>query len=236
MFTGIVQRVGAVTRLDRKAESLLISIALESSQSGESGQRFDQPVTLGESIAINGVCLTVTEFTPHESPRTELSFFVGFETLNRTNLRDVQLGSRVNLERALLASERLSGHIVQGHVDGEAQFLGAEKRGDANQPHWEARFEIPSELARYCVDKGSIALNGVSLTIAHLSSTQANTQVTIMLIPHTWEHTNFSKLKAGDSVNVEVDVLAKYMAQYFEKHLAQSLSTYVEKLCPPKNL
>jgi riboflavin synthase len=232
MFTGIVQRVGAVTRLDRKAESLLISIALEPKE------RFDQPVVLGESIAINGVCLTVTEFTAPDSPRTELSFFAGFETLNRTNLRDVQLGSQVNLERALLASERLSGHIVQGHVDGEAKFLGAEKRGDASQPHWEARFEIPTDLMRYCVDKGSIALNGTSLTIAKMNATgdQTGNQVAIMLIPHTWEHTNFSKLKAGDSVNVEVDVLAKYLAQYFEKHLAQALSAHVEKLCPPKTL
>src|ERR1700722_191594 len=100
MFTGIVQRVGAVSRLDRKAESLLLSIKIEP---------LEPQVVLGESIAINGVCLTVTEFTS-----TELSFFVGFETLNRSNLRNFETGSRVNLERALLASDRLSGHIVQG--------------------------------------------------------------------------------------------------------------------------
>jgi len=211
MFTGIVQRVGTVSRLDRKAESLLLSINIEPLES---------QVVLGESIAINGVCLTVTEFTS-----TELSFFVGFETLNRSNLRDFELGSRVNLERALLASDRLSGHIVQGHVDGEAKFLNADRRGDLNQPHWEAHFEIPTSLSRYCVDKGSIALNGVSLTIAKITGNL----VTIMLIPHTWEQTNFSKLKSGDSVNVEVDVLAKYL----DKYLAHSLANYVEKLCPP---
>lgn len=154
----------------------------------------------------------------------------------------------MNLERALMASERLSGHIVQGHVDGEAKLLGVKKRGDEKQLHWEARFEIPSTLARYCVDKGSIALNGVSLTIAKIVANQ----ITIMLIPHTWEHTGFSKLKAGASVNVEVDVLAKYLdknidqylGQYIDKHLAQSLNKYLEndlesckeKLCPPKAL
>lgn len=211
MFTGIVQRVGVVSRLDKKAESLLLAIQVAPLES---------QVVLGESIAINGVCLTVTEFTP-----TELTFFVGFETLDKSNLGDFEIGSRVNLERALLASDRLSGHIVQGHVDGEAKFLGAELRGDKNQPHWEARFEIPTSLARYCVDKGSIALNGTSLTIAKITGNL----VTIMLIPHTWEHTNFSNLKSGASVNIEVDVLAKYL----DKYLAHSLANYVEKLCPP---
>jgi riboflavin synthase len=233
MFTGIVQRVGTVSRLDRKAESLLLAIALEPK---ESNGPFETPVVLGESIAINGVCLTVTEFTP-----TELSFFVGFETLNRSNLRNFELGSRVNLERALLASDRLSGHIVQGHVDGEAKFLSAEKRGDQNQPHWKAHFEIATSLSRYCVDKGSITLNGVSLTIAEITTNQ----VTIMLIPHTWEQTNFSKLTSGDSVNVEVDVLAKYLdnylahsldgylKKYMEKYMEKYLQEHTEKLCPP---
>lgn len=239
MFTGIVQRVGTVSRLDRKAESLLLSIALDPQE------RFEHSIALGESIAVNGVCLTVTEFSPPTSDSdrptsdwTELSFFVGFETLNRSNFREFALGSYVNLERALMASERLSGHLVQGHVDGEAKFLGAEKRGDEKQPHWEARFEIPSTLTRYCVNKGSIALNGVSLTIAKV----VDNIVTIMLIPHTWEHTNFSKLNAGASVNVEVDVLAKYLdkylaqslSNYLEKYLENSLEKYKEKLCPSK--
>jgi riboflavin synthase len=205
MFTGIVQKVGTVARVDRKPESLYIVMS-----SGLSPKMAWADITLGESIAVNGVCLTVTEFTP----QGELSFFIGFETLNRSNLSTLEPGSAVNLERALLASERLSGHIVQGHVDGQAKFLGATLQGES----WDARFELPASLSRYCVEKGSICLNGVSLTIAAI---EAN-QVRIMLIPHTWEHTNLSRLHPGDPVNVEVDVLAKYMEKLCQPYFKQS--------------
>jgi riboflavin synthase len=192
MFTGIIQNVAQITRAERTPESLKIAI-----------KNGFNDVQLGESIAINGVCLTATEVS------TELDFFIGYETLKRSNLKNLKVGTRVNLERALLASDRLSGHIVQGHVDGEARFLNAQLRDDC----WDARFELPASLSKYCVEKGSICLNGVSLTIASIQ----NSEISIMLIPHTWEHTNLSQLKSGDLVNVEVDVLAKYM----------------EKLCQP---
>jgi riboflavin synthase len=206
VFTGIIQKVTTVTRLERLSESggNALKIALKPGWSG---------VSLGESIAVNGVCLTVTEATT-EDANAELHFFIGFETLNRSNLRDLEIGTRVNLERALLATDRLSGHIVQGHVDGEAKFLDTTQRGEA----WEAQFELPQNLSRYCVEKGSICLNGVSLTLAQIR----DNLITIMLIPHTWEHTNFSNLKTGSSVNVEVDVLAKYMEKLCQPYFKQS--------------
>jgi riboflavin synthase len=194
MFTGIVQKLGRVIELEKSPDQLRICIDSQFSD-----------VTLGESIAVNGICLTVTEF----STEGRLYFYVSRETLERTCLGALQLGSQVNLERALLASDRISGHLVQGHVDGLAIFVAAIPVGDS----YEATFELPENLSRYCVEKGSIALNGVSLTINFIR----NHEIRIMLIPHTWQQTSFSQLKPGDRVNVEVDVLAKYM----------------EKLCQP---
>lgn len=200
MFTGIIQNVAEITRCERTPDSLKIAIKNDF-------QKDHSKVQLGESIAINGVCLTVTEVS------SELDFFIGYETLQRSNLKNLKVGTLVNLERALLASDRLSGHIVQGHVDGEAKFLKAEPRSDC----WDARLELPSSLSRYCVEKGSITLNGVSLTIAAIQ----NSEISIMLIPHTWEHTNLSALKPGDWVNVEVDVLAKYMEKLCQPYFKQ---------------
>jgi riboflavin synthase len=196
MFTGIIQTVSLLTRAEHRPESLKIAIGNEL-----------KDVQLGESIALNGVCLTATQVTD------EIEFFVGYETLERSNLKNLEVGSSVNLERALLAHERLSGHIVQGHVDGEAHFVGAELKSDC----WDARFELPAALSKYCVEKGSIALNGVSLTIAFIE----NNSIGVMLIPHTWEHTNLSKLKPGDRVNVEVDVLAKHMEKLCQPYFKQ---------------
>jgi riboflavin synthase len=194
LFTGIVQKVGHV--IGAKQDNLVID-------SGFTG------IALGESIAVNGVCLTVTEFTA----KGEVFFSVSPETFARTNLGELAASrdSRVNLERALRADERLSGHLVQGHVDGVG--IVSEVSATPNGEYHILAFEIPSELARYCVEKGSICINGVSLT---LNSVNGST-VVVMLIPHTWDHTNLSNLKTGDRVNIEVDVLAKY----------------VEKLCQP---
>ena len=203
MFTGIVQKVGQVIGVRPGSNSdagahLVIDSGFTS-------------VVLGESIAVNGVCLTVTE----ASSRGELFFFVSAETLKRSNLATVKKDSRVNLERALRAEDRLSGHLMQGHVDGQGTLARILDHGESH----EARFEVPNELARYCVEKGSVALDGVSLTINAIASGASSSILSIMLIPHTWEHTNLSNLKVGDRVNVEVDVMAKY----------------VEKLCQPYN-
>lgn len=162
----------------------------------------------GESISVNGVCLTVAEFDKSGSAL----FFVGSETLRRTNLGRLAEKTSVNLERAMLASTRLSGHWVQGHVDGFATVIETASEGETHR----LRFEFSSDLVRYCVEKGSITLNGVSLTLNSVSD-DPSPSVTVHLIPFTWDHTNLSHLRVGDTVNVEVDILAKY----------------VERLCQP---
>jgi riboflavin synthase len=196
VFTGIVQKVGRIRSVEKSPSELRVRV-----ETGFSD------VTLGESVAVNGVCLTATESTPEGL----LDFYISRETLDRSNLSSLTEGSSINLERALLASERLSGHIVQGHVDGLAKFVGATSVSDS----FEVTFELPDSLSRYCVEKGSIALNGVSLTINSISHLNQGREIRIMLIPHTWTNTNLSKLKPGDFVNVEVDVLAKYVERLF---------------------
>lgn len=196
MFTGIIQKVGEVLEADRKPDALLIQV-----RSG-----FTE-VELGESIAVNGVCLTVTEFTSEG----DLRFYLSRETLDRSNLRDLSRGTRVNLERAMRASDRLSGHIVQGHVDGIATLTRIAPQAES----YLIEVELPPELVRYCVEKGSISLNGTSLTINHFVAgvPGSGRKIGITLIPHTWENTSFSSLSVGAPLNVEVDVLAKYVEQ-----------------------
>jgi riboflavin synthase len=140
----------------------------------------------------------------------QAEFFVSPETLSRTNLGRLKPGSRVNLERALSLRDRLSGHFVQGHVDGLARWVSARASSDGQS--FEASIEVPAAQARYVVEKGSIALNGVSLTVNSLARESSGAlTIGITLIPHTWSNTNFPDLKPADPVNVEVDMLAKYV-------------------------
>ena len=192
MFTGIIQSVASISRVEPAGESIRLRVA-----SGFAD------LDAGESIAINGVCLTVTEFD-HAG---NVSFFVSPETLTKSNLGKLVEGSKVNLERAVTLATRLSGHLVQGHVDGIGKLDSLECRSES----YFVQFEIPARLARYCVEKGSIALNGVSLTINSLANRGDATIVSVTLIPHTWNHTQFSAAKPGDPINIEVDVLAKYV-------------------------
>src|SRR6266542_517360 len=152
----------------------------------------------GDSIAVNGVCLTALDVKPDS-----FAADVSRETLRRSTLGSLQPGSPVNLERAVTPATRLGGHIVQGHVDARGRFLGAESHGES----WTFRIGYPKEIARYLVFKGSIAVEGISLTIAGLSDDYFE----IAVIPKTWEVTNFSHLKPDDEVNLEVDVIAKYV-------------------------
>jgi riboflavin synthase len=193
MFTGIIQKLGTVSQIELAGESTRIRIATGFAD-----------LESGESVAVNGVCLTVTDFDALGNAQ----FFVSPETLAKSSLGSLKTASLVNLERAVTLSTRLSGHLVQGHVDGMGKLLEVQERAESFQ----VRFEIPARLARYCVEKGSIAINGVSLTINFLERASAHaTVVGITLIPHTWTHTQFSKIQAGDAVNIEVDVLAKYV-------------------------
>ena len=152
----------------------------------------------GDSISVNGVCLTVLDVKPGS-----FAADVSKETLFRSTLGGLKEGSPVNLERSVTPSTRLGGHIVQGHVDARGKFLGAENHGDS----WTFRFAYPKEIAPYVVFKGSIAVEGISLTIANLTDDYFE----IAVIPKTFEVTNFSQLKPGDAVNLEADVIAKYV-------------------------
>jgi riboflavin synthase len=194
MFTGIVEAVGTVTAVaDAGAQSQL---TIESPGWGSD-------LTHGESIAVDGVCLTVAK----HSGDTWVADVMRV-TRDTTTLRDVEVGDRVNLERAMRADGRLGGHMVQGHADGTAVLVARD-----SQPDWEdLAFEIPAGLLRYVVVKGSIAINGVSLTVAGLDGDRA----TVSLIPTTLTDTTFGGLEVGARVNIEVDVLAKYVERMLE--------------------
>ncbi|MBR2124960.1 MAG: riboflavin synthase [Acetobacter sp.] len=205
MFSGIIETMGQIIRLERSTHSLTLEV-----------QTGFYDVCEGESIALNGVCLTAI------TPTTQgvVRFFVSSETLARTSLNQLEVSKRVNLERAVTPSTRLSGHIVQGHVDGVAQFVACVEIGEAKK----VTFAVPRHLRRYMVEKGSIALEGISLTINDITdestceiSSENNNQknddiyITLMIIPHTWEQTTLGELRLGDRVNIEVDVIAKYV-------------------------
>ncbi len=192
MFSGIIEKPARVTLAAPRGGSLEIEL--------ESGW---PDLSLGESIAVNGVCLTVTRFDEAGLAR----FFISPETLARTNLGRLAVGDKANLERAVTPDTRLSGHLVQGHVDGLARLA---ERVEADGA-WQHTFMLPEALGRYCVEKGSIALNGISLTINGVEPGEGGVAVLVTIIPHTWEHTNLHGLAIGDDLNVEVDVMAKYV-------------------------
>jgi riboflavin synthase len=185
MFTGIIEETGTVEAI---APRLRIRCAAVLSDAFE-----------GSSIAVNGCCLTALSLTPGS-----FAADLAPETLRRTNLGDLAPGSLVNLERPLLPTARLSGHIVQGHVDGTGELLGLDPLGDGN---WWLRLRVPPELTRYLVFKGSIAIDGISLTIAAL----AGEELSVAILPHTYEHTNLRGRKPGDRLNIECDILAKHV-------------------------
>lgn len=194
MFTGIIETVGTVTAIE----------------GGPDGKRFTiesdlvtSDLDVGDSVSVNGVCLTATTIA---GSRFTVDTIV--ETLDRTNLGSVVEGSGVNLERAMPASGRFDGHVVQGHVDGTGVIARIEPEGTGQR--W--TITAPSDLLRYVVEKGSITVNGVSLTVAGLSDDAFE----IALIPHTLEVTSFRAASPGDAVNLEVDILAKYVERLLE--------------------
>jgi riboflavin synthase len=191
MFTGIVSAIGRVTAVDMRTENEVeISVFTPYVD-----------VIKGESIAVNGVCLTATD-VPLTAGGSILRFHVSRETCARTNLGGLKTSSRVNLERALRLADRLSGHLVQGHVDGTATLLEIRDAGECR----EIKVEIEPAHLRYIVEKGSVALNGISLTVNALESNR----LSLMIIPHTWENTTLGELKPGARINLELDMIAKY--------------------------
>lgn len=189
MFTGIIEELGRVREIEKRGEDARIIIeAITVTEDAHNG----------DSIAVNGVCLTALDVK-----RDSFAADVSKETLFRSTLGSLKPGSPVNLERAVTPATRLGGHIVQGHVDARGTFLGSEDHGES----WTFRFAYPKEVGRYLVFKGSVTVEGISLTIANL----ADEYFEIAVIPKTFEVTNFSQLQSGDAVNLEVDVIAKYV-------------------------
>ena len=162
---------------------------------------------------MNGVCLTVAEFAPALG---QARFFLSSETVARSNLGRAEAGDLVNLERAVTLNTRLSGHLVQGHVDGLALLHSAHEvpSSEGGESSHEVTFDLPTGAAPYLIDKGSIALDGVSLTVNRREVRPEAVRITIMLVPHTWRHTRLSCIRPGEPVNYELDQIAKYVANW----------------------
>lgn len=189
MFTGIVEEIGVVRNISRGANGATLTVECST---------ILEDIKIGDSVSINGVCETVVSFDSK-------SFVVQIsdETLSVTNFSKIKNGDFVNLERALMLNSRLGGHIVSGHIDTQAQIVSIEKLAD----FYNISLRLPDEILKYVVYKGSIAVNGISLTVADIE----NNICKIAIIPHTFNNTNFKYLNIGDFVNIETDILARYV-------------------------
>jgi riboflavin synthase len=195
VFTGIIEEIGKIDQIKKAAASMVLSI---------SARKILKDVHIGDSISINGVCLTVTSFTD-----SRFQVDVMPETFEATTLRDLTAGSRVNLERAMAAGGRFGGHFVNGHVDG----IGTIKRLEQVENAVYVEISVPKELTPYFIMKGSVAIDGTSLTVFGLS----DDSITVSLIPQTRGDTVLGQKKTGDKVNVECDVMAKYFQRFYEQ-------------------
>jgi riboflavin synthase len=209
MFTGIIEEVGQIESITNKKGSRRMTV---------SSRKLAKELSQGDSIAVSGVCLTAVNITA-KSFAADLAE----ETWQRTAFSRIHQGALVNLELPMRADGRFGGHMVQGHVDATGQFLALDRLPDA-EDYW-LRIEIPSELARYVVLKGSLSIEGISLTVAHLEGTR----VSAAIIPHTAEMTNLRSLKPADPVNLEVDMIAKYVEKMMKGESASHPIT-LEKL------
>jgi len=196
MFTGIIEQAGKIESLERDANGGRLCVSLAGSP--EITPEISAEMKLGDSIAVNGCCLTVVEFDS-----AHFSADLSLETLQRTSFGEKQSGDLVNLERPLAAGARLGGHFVQGHVDGTATVTELTKQGD----NWWLSVRLSENLRGYVAEKGSIAIDGISLTVARWQDGIAS----IAVIPYTYAHTNVRSMKVGAQVNIECDILAKYM-------------------------
>lgn len=195
MFTGIIQGIGEIESLEGDGESAKLRLRLPSDMG---------PLEIGESVAVDGICLTA-----NASPPDVFQADLSWETISRTSLAHKRKGQKVNLERALRPMDRLGGHFVSGHIDGIGKIAHLVNRGQS----WELAIEAPEEILKFCIDKGSIAVDGISLTIATL----ADSGFTCAVIPHTLNQTNLSERQAGDSVNLEADLIGKYVRRLLAK-------------------
>ena len=191
MFTGIVEEVGVVATISENAMTVRAS-------------KVTEDLKLGDRIAVNGACLTAVNFSGDE-----FSVDLSPETMRRTALGDLSQGSLVNLERALLVSDRMGGHIVQGHVDGTGRVMSTKPEGDSVV----FRIRVPKRLNRYIVEKGFVAVDGISLTVVKRGASS----FTVAVIPYTSNNTNLAALSVGDRVNLEADILAKYVESLLDR-------------------
>jgi len=191
VFTGIVEEVGVVAKISD------IGMTVRAT-------KVTEDLKLGDSIAVNGACLTAVSFD-----RTEFSVDLSPETMRRTSLDQLSVGGPVNLERALLASDRMGGHIMQGHVDGTGRVMSTKRDGDSTV----FRIRVPKRLQRYIVEKGFVAVDGISLTVVKRGASS----FTLAVIPYTLGNTNLASLSVGDRVNLEADILAKYVESLLDR-------------------
>jgi riboflavin synthase len=199
MFTGLIEEVGTTLWIRATERGTQLQIA---------APRLADHLSIGDSVAVNGCCLTVSGHRPGQ-----LTFDLLDETLDRTNLKTLRRDSPVNLERALLADGRIGGHFVQGHVDCTARVVSFERNGTDHR----LEVALPAEFAHYAADKGSIAINGISLTIAEILAAS----FAVWIIPHTKRQTNIDLVKPGDWVNIEFDILAKYLERLAARFVPQ---------------
>jgi riboflavin synthase len=205
MFTGIIEEVGKVTSIRQERGTRRLTVA---------ASQLIKELKKGDSIAVSGVCLTAMGLSPNA-----VAFDLAEETWNRTSFSRIDEGALVNLELPMRADGRFGGHVVQGHVDGTGEFLALDRIPGA-EDYW-LRIRIPAELARYVILKGSLSIEGISLTVAKIEGTA----VTVAIIPHTAEMTNLRSLNPGDPVNLEVDMIAKYVEKMMKGESANSTVT-----------
>jgi riboflavin synthase len=208
MFTGIIEEVGRVTRIEQRGENRRITVA---------AKNVSKDLKPGDSVAVSGVCLTAVDIKP-ESFCADLAP----ETWLRTSFSRMREGTVVNLELSMKADGRFGGHIVQGHVDGVGKLIALERI--ANSENFWLRIELPRDVEKYTVHKGSISIEGISLTVAQMDGKSC----TVAIIPHTVEMTNLNSLKPGDPVNLEADLIAKYVEKMMSKEPAASSLTVEE--------
>jgi riboflavin synthase len=208
MFTGIIEEVGRVSRIEQRGENRRITVA---------AQHAPKELKPGDSVAVSGVCLTALNIKPGS-----FSADLAPETWARTSFSRMHEGALVNLELPMKADGRFGGHVVQGHVDGVGKVIELERIADSE--NWWLHIELPSEIEKYTVYKGSISIEGISLTVAKLEGRRC----TIAIIPHTVEMTNLHSLRPGDPVNLEADLIAKYVEKMMSVNPAESSLTVEE--------
>lgn len=195
MFTGIIEEFGKIIRINRKSDSMKLIISCN---------KVIQGISIGSSISVNGACLTVVEMSKNSFEVELVS-----ETIKRTNIGELKEGSLVNLERSLKISDRLEGHFVLGHVDG----VGIINKKESKENSFIVEIKVNSELTKYIVKKGGVAVDGISLTVVDVLSNSFN----VSIIPHTYKNTTLGFKNTGDKVNIEVDILAKYVEKLFNQ-------------------